>query len=233
MSPNALQIQHGRRWLDIRNQYLPLRSPNALKNQSLAAAGKKNQNAMGIAPNYHSGSINTPKTPNSRTASKKSRKIHCETDAYIKKEPDDDVMSSFYGEADFRSTMSPATDYGFVEKAASTPDPVTSPYIGFLKQEEISLTEYDVPCYGTSFELQYETNATQLSHVDAGISSNAAEDMWMAYPTSPSSTAPSSIAPSDGDIGGPPSRDQWGYSAPGIPPQEQNALTAYGYNGYH
>lgn len=25
--------QHGRRWLDIRNQYLPLRSPNALKNQ--------------------------------------------------------------------------------------------------------------------------------------------------------------------------------------------------------
>ncbi|DAA76248.1 TPA_exp: Uncharacterized protein A8136_0920 [Trichophyton benhamiae CBS 112371] len=226
--------QHGRRWLDIRNQYLPLRSPNALKNQysilmrrherNLAAVGKKTQNVMDIPSSYHSTSMSTPKNPSSRTGSKKSRKSHCGSETYIKAEPDDDFMDSFYGEPEFK----PTTDYGFVGKGVTTPDPIASPYAGFLKQEEVSLTEYDTPFYTSSLGPQYEASAIQISHMDASIPRNTTEDMWMAYPTSPSSTAPS-----DGDLGGLPHRDQWGYSVTGIPLQDQNALATYAYSGYH
>ncbi|KMQ48074.1 hypothetical protein A7C99_6288 [Trichophyton rubrum] len=230
--------QHGRRWLDIRNQYFPLRSPNALKNQysilmrrherNLAAVGKRTQNVMDITSSYHSTSMSTLRTPSSHTGSKKSRKTHCEAETYIKPEPDDYFMDSFYGELEFKPTMSPATDYGFVGKGVTTPDPIARPYAGFLKQEEVSLTEYDAPCYTSSLGPQYEANAIQIPHMDAGISSNTTEDMWMAYPTSPSSTAPS-----DGDLGGFSHRDQWGYSVTGMPLQGQNALATYGYSGYH
>ncbi|KAK2867939.1 hypothetical protein FQN49_003325 [Arthroderma sp. PD_2] len=242
--------QHGRRWLDIRNQYLPLRSPNALKNQysillrrhekNLASSAKKNHNAMEFPQNdYHyqlpngehaAASITPPKTPNNRSSAGNARKHGYKADGYIKQELDEDIMGSpLYGDIDYQSTMSPATDYGFIGKGKSTPDPMAGRYAAFAKQDDIALAEYDAACFGSGIGTPYELNSSQLSHMDAGIPvSTSGEDMWMAYPTSPSSTAPS-----DGDLGGFHTQgNQWDYGMAGIALQSHDSPAVYAYGRY-
>ncbi|EEQ35762.1 conserved hypothetical protein [Microsporum canis CBS 113480] len=236
----TVEEQHGRHWLAIRNQYLPLRSPNSLKNQysilmrrhekSLASSFQKSQGSWELpASDYHAASTTSPKTPNRRSKTKFNRKNSSETDTYIKQEVEEDFIgSSIYGEVDYQSTMSPATDYGLISKGASTSDPTTDIYAGLIKQEEFSVTGYDGTCFGSSLGTQYEVNPAQLSHLDAGIPCHTPEELWLTYPTSPSSTAPS-----DGDLGSLSShRDQWSYEVPGMALQEPSALAAYGYGGY-
>ncbi|KAF3484371.1 transcriptional activator [Arthroderma uncinatum] len=241
--------QHGRRWLDIRNQYLPLRSPNALKNQysillrrhekSLASIAKKNQSAMEMPQNsYHYQSSSeghvapaiAPQTPNNRSSAGNTRKHRCEADGYIKQELDEDIMGSpIYGDVHYQAKMSPAMDYSFIGKGTPTPDPMTGRYAVFPKQEDVAVAEYNAVCFGSSIGTQYGVNPAQFSHMDAGISNGTADkDIWMAYPTSPSSTAPS-----DGELGGfQPHGNEWAYGMAGMTLQNPPTPTVYAYGGY-
>lgn len=198
--------------------------------KSLASSFQKSQGSWELpASDCHAASMTSPKTPNRRSKTKFNRKNSSKTDTYIKQEVEEDFIgSSIYGEVDYQSTMSPATDYGLISKGASTSDPTTDIYAGLIKQEEFSAAGYDGTCFGSSLGTQYEVNPAQLSHLDAGIPCHTPEELWLTYPTSPSSTAPS-----DGDLGSLSShRDQWSYGVPGMALQEPSALAAYGYGGY-